>query len=691
MAYSPVIAHSDELLKIFGRGRVFFDKEIRQLYNHDLSNPPWVIDFLIRREPDAVVVAETQDHVVNLLKFATAYKIPVTPAAGRTSAYGGAVPVKGGIVLDLSRLKKDIQVDVANLTVTTDPAVVVLDLDRELNRYGLQLATYPTSAPSATIGGFVCQGGVGMGAFRHGPVANQVLAADVVLPNGDLKSFTGNELDVVNECSGITGIVTKLTLKVVKKTERVPALAAFDTMEALHAALTQVSQRFNPWNLTWHNPTFSQLREEAGGPKTVPRKKWSLLAVFEAPEWEKVKADFAPTIEKAGGKMLPDATAKADWGEIFNTLRAKALGPSIAPGEAVFPLHKMPDVLAEVHERFDYAPLSMEGTIIQGANVTLLAFALDDERRPEYPLGFAAGINLVKIAKKNGGRAYAPGLYLAAEAPHIFGTQRYGRIKAFKRAVDRDNILNPGKIIGVRPRGKAILLGIPPLPSPEGAPMSTVDRVLNATPMVWMMTKLAPLLKYNRPAEDRAARPAMFKAISAVQGSSFGKKHDWAVYTCSQCMFCRNASPLSEAVGVEAGSPSGLIWWARLYLKGQLEPTKRVAELVAAASEAPVGDEVCPSRIPLSQVFKDWRTQLEHDAGRTFQVPPALRDRIKAAEAARAEQKKRWETPVAPPAPPAPAAPEKKATPQPPAAPGATPKPAPPPPAKAAEPPKPAA
>jgi FAD/FMN-containing dehydrogenase len=660
MAYSSVIAHSDELVKIFGRGRVFFDKEIRQLYNHDLSNPPWVIDYLIRREPDAVVLAETRDQIVHLLKFATAFQIPVTPAAGRTSAYGGAVPVKGGIVLDLSRLKKEIQVDVANLTVTTDPAVVILDLDRELNRYGLQLATYPTSAPSATIGGFVCQGGVGMGAFRHGAVANQVLAADVVLPNGDVKTFTGNELDVVNECSGITGIVTKLTLKVVKKAERVPVLAAFDTMEALHGALTQVAQRFNPWNLTWHNPTFSQLREEAGGPKTVPRKKWSLLAVFDAPDWEKAKAEFAPTVEKAGGKMLPDATAKADWGEIFNTLRAKALGPSIAPGEAVFPLHKMPDVLQEVGHRFDYAPLSMEGTIIQGGHVTLLAFALDDERRPEYPLGFAAGINLVKIAKKNGGRAYAPGLYLAAEAPHVFGSQRYGKIKAFKKAVDRSNILNPGKIIGVRPRAKALLLGIPPLPAPEGSPMSTVDRVLNAAPMVWAMTKLAPLMKYNRPAEDRAARPAMAKAISAVQGSTFGKKHDWSVYSCSQCMFCRNASPLGEAVGFEAGSPSGLIWWARLYLKGQLEPTKRMAELVAAASETPVGDEVCPSRIPLSQVFKDWRVQLEHDAGRSFQVPPALRDRVKAAEAARAEQKKRWETPVAPPAPPAPAVPEKK-------------------------------
>lgn len=685
MAYGSIVQHADELLAIFGRGRVFFDKEIRQLYNHDLSNPPFVIDFLIKREPDAVVIAEKQSEIVNLLKFAQANKIPVTPAAGRSSAYGGAVPAKGGILLDLSRLKKEIVVDVANKTVTTDPGVVILELDRELNRHGLMLATWPTSGPSATIGGWVAQGGVGIGAFRHGAIANQVLRCEIVLPNGDVKTFSGNELDVVNECSGITGIITKVTLSVLPKVDRVPSVAIFDSAAATNAALVEVSHKFSPWNLTWHNPTFSQLREEAGGPKTVPKKKWSVLAVFEAPEWEKVKADYTATVEKLGGKFLPEATAKAEWGEIYNTLRAKALGPSIAPGECIFPLNKMTSVLDEVDERFGYAPMSMEGTLIQGGMVTLLAFALEDERRPEYPLGFAAGINLVKIAKKNGGRAYAPGLYLAAEAASVFGSKRYQQIRGFKKAVDRSAIMNPGKIIGIRPRAKAILIGIPPLPAPEGAPMSTVDRVLNAPPMVYAMTKLAPLLAYHRPTEDRAAKPAIAKAMSAVQGSAFGKKHDWAVYSCSQCMFCRNVSPLSDAVGFEAGSPSGLIWWAREYLKGNLKPTKKVAEMVAAASETYVGDDVCPSKIPLSTVFKDWKVQLESDFGTKFQTPPALKTRIAASEAAIAEKKKRWETPVAPPAPVV----EAKVVPKPVAKPAAAAAPAPAP--KPAEVPKPAA
>lgn len=665
---SAVLRYADELLQIFGPGRVYFDDDIRQLYAHDLSNPPWVIDWLIQRMPDAVCLAENRDQVVNLLKLATAAGIPVTPVAGRTSAYGGAVPVRGGVALDLTRLRQEITPDVVERTVTVDPGTVIWDLERELNRHGLALLSYPTSAPSATIGGFVCQGGVGMGAWREGPVANQVLACEIVLPNGDVQTFTGAELDVVNECEGITGVVTKVTLRVAPQVDRVPALAAFDSLEQLAVALQTVTRQYKPWNVTFHNPTFSQLREEAGGPKTVPRKKWSLLAVFDAPEWDAAKATYGATIEKAGGKLLPDAAAKADWGEIFNTLRAKALGPSLAPGEVVFPLSGVVDLLNEVNTRFDYAPLAMEGTLIRGGQVTILAFALEDERRPEYPLGFAAGIGLLKIGKRHGGRAYAPGLYLASEAERVFGARRFAKIVAFKQAVDRAGIMNPGKILGVRPRAKSILLGIPPLPAPRGSPMSTVDKVLNAPPMVWSMMKLAPLLKYNRPGEDRAARPALYKALGAVQGGAFGKRHDWHVYSCSQCGFCRPVSPLTEAVGLEAGSPSGLIWWARLYLKGELEPSRRLLELVSAGGETYVGDDVCPSKIPLSQVFKDWKLQLEADLGRRIDTPPALRMRIQQAEAVLEERRKHWATPVAPPAPPAPPAVEKPAPPRPPAA-----------------------
>ncbi|HLE47568.1 MAG TPA: FAD-binding and (Fe-S)-binding domain-containing protein, partial [Candidatus Thermoplasmatota archaeon] len=524
-----------------------------------------------------------------------------------------------------------------------------------------------------TIGGHVCQGGVGMGAFQYGPVASQVLSTRIVLPNGDVKVFSGRELEVVTECEGITGIVTKLTLRVAKYVEKVPLVATFDTSEALAKTLEDVTKRFQPWNITFHNPTFSALREEAGGPKTIPRKKYSALFVFAKTDYEKVKAPLADSITKSGGKLLADAVANAEWGEIFNTLRAKALGPSIAPGEVVFPLSKLSKFLETAQKKFDYNPLSIEGTLIQGGFVTILAFALEDERRGAglaYALGFSAGIQLLKLGKELGGRAYAPGLYLATESKHVFGNRRYQRIVDFKRAVDKANIMNPGKILGVRPRLKAIMIGIPPLPAPPGAPMSTVAQVLNAPPMVWAMGKLAPMISYHRTDEAAASEIAANRALGNVQGSWFGQRNGWHAYSCSQCGFCRRDAPMTTAVGFEAGTPSGLLTWAKLYVEGKLPVTKKVEDMVAGWSESTIKDEVCPSRIPISQLAKDLRVQLEYDAGRKFVLPAALRERIKKAEVELAERDKKNQAPppapVAAPAPPAPVAPRPAARPAPP-------------------------
>lgn len=662
---NAVARYADDLLKIFGPGRVFFDEEIRALYAHDLGNPPFIIDFLIQRQPEAVVVPANEQQVVSVLKMATAGRIPVTPRGAATSGYGGAVPAKGGIVVDLTNLNREISVDAGKEQVTVDPGVIIWDLERELNRHGLTLMTYPTSAPSSTIGGHVCQGGVGMGAFQYGPISGQVLSARIVLPNGDVKTFTGKELEVVTDCEGITGIVTKLVLRVTKRFERTPVLVAFDTLGQLSAAAQEVAKRFQPWNVTFHNPTFSQWKEEAGGPKTVPKKKYSLLVVFSKAEYDKVKAAFADVVGKAGGKLLPDAAAASEWGDIFNTLRAKALGPSLAPGEVVFPLSKLGKFLEFAETRFGHAPLAIEGTCIQGDFVTILAFTLEDERRPAYPLGFSAGMQVLKAGKDLGGRAYAPGLYLANEARHVFGNRRYQRIVDFKRAVDKARIMNPGKIISIRPRPKAALVGIPPLPAPPGAPLSTVALALNAAPAVWAMGKLHKQFPYSRPEDEAAMNVAARRAVASTQGGGFGAKHEWNTFACSQCGFCRADAPMTYAVGNEAGTPSGLLWMARLYLQGRLPVTKKVEDMVAAASESFVKDEVCPSRIPISQLAKDLRSQLELDAGRKFEVPAALRQRIAQAQALLQEREKRYATPVAPPAPEKPAAAAEKHAPKP--------------------------
>lgn len=621
---NKVLPYKSQLVKILGPERVFFDEEVRKLYGHDLSNPPKMLDLMVKRTPECVVVPGSKQQLSELLKWATAVEVPVTPRAAGTSAYGGSVPAKGGVTIDLRHFDKKIEVDAEEKTVTVDPGVVILDLERALNEEGLMLPIFPTSAPAATIGGFVAQGGVGMGSFRHGPIADQVVACEIVLPDGDVRTFRGRELDVVTDCEGITGIITQVTLRVVEKADKKPVLVTYKSRDTLAKGI-EAFRGTNAWNLTFHNPSFSQLREEAGGAKTVPRKKYSILAVYRADEYEEEATAIDQAVESSDGERLADEVAEKDWGEIFNTLRAKKLGPSIAPGEVIFPAESLADFLARVEQDFDWVEVSIEGTVILGGYVTILAFALEDERRPEYPVGFSLGMNLLDIGKELGGRAYAPGLYLAAEAPRVFGSQRYDRTVDFKKAVDRSRIMNPGKIIGIPPRG-----------APSVAPpMLNVDRQLNAKPAKLLMGAVAPVVRYLRPGDERFARTAQQTALAGVAGGDFGSKHGWSVYTVANSGYCGCHSPLEAAVGHEGGGVQGLTYWAKRYLAGKFRPDDYVTELIAAAADVEWSPpERCIFGVDHGAVFRDFKRQLEADHGITLTVSDSLRQRIEQAKVA---------------------------------------------------------
>ena len=97
---------------------------------------------------------------------------------------GGAVPVRGGIVLSLGRLNKVFDVNTTDRTVMAEAGVVLSDLEEALKPHGLMLGHDPWSVPIATVGGAISTNGVGYRAAAYGPMGDQVMALEVVLPNG---------------------------------------------------------------------------------------------------------------------------------------------------------------------------------------------------------------------------------------------------------------------------------------------------------------------------------------------------------------------------------------------------------------------------------------------------------------------------------------------------------------------------
>jgi FAD/FMN-containing dehydrogenase len=210
-----------------------------------------------------VVRPANEGQLVALSQFAQRENIALVPRAWATSGYGGVLPPEGAIVVDLSGWQKVLSVDVAHMKVRAQAGAVWEEIDREIRKQGLTLRLYPSSYPSSSVGGWLAQGGSGFGSYEYGTFKDNVVAARVVLPNGETREFSGEELlTLVADAEGTTGFITEVEFRVRPLEPEVHRLVAFESAAALGAALSSVSDRRLPiWSITFLNPESTRLKK----------------------------------------------------------------------------------------------------------------------------------------------------------------------------------------------------------------------------------------------------------------------------------------------------------------------------------------------------------------------------------------------------------------------------------------------
>ncbi len=253
-----------ELAARFGE-RISFDKTEMLFYAHDTASLPGMVKQMFKTVPEAVVQPLNTEEVVYITRFAREKSIPVTPRGAASSGWGGAIPTKGGIVVDFSRMRRILAIDKDNATVQVEAGVIWKNLETELNKNGLALRIYPSSAPSATAAGWVAKGGGGIGSYEYGQIGHNVKSVTLVTPEGEVRTMEDDDLELVIEAEGITGMITEVTVKTRKAEEDVPVVASFPTMKHLLKALRDVEQNSLPlWHVSFSNATFATKQEEAG-------------------------------------------------------------------------------------------------------------------------------------------------------------------------------------------------------------------------------------------------------------------------------------------------------------------------------------------------------------------------------------------------------------------------------------------
>ena len=222
--------------------------------------------YAFERLAELVVRPGSVEEVSAIAALATREGIPLIPYGGGTGVMGGVLPVRGGVVVDVKRLNRIVEISPRDMTATVGPGVVLKDLADAAAEHNLMIGHDPYSVPIATVAGTISTNGVGYRASAFGPMGQQVVSLQVVLPDGrilDTRSVPKyssapnfNHLFIGGE--GVFGIITRATIKLFRIPEaQVFATAGFDDFEDGFNAAAEIKA------LDLH-PTLLDVTEEDG-------------------------------------------------------------------------------------------------------------------------------------------------------------------------------------------------------------------------------------------------------------------------------------------------------------------------------------------------------------------------------------------------------------------------------------------
>ena len=459
-----------ELSQIVGGRFVLIDKEKIEPYSHDeVSEQEHVY------MPEVVVKPRTAEEIADIVKLANRERIPITPRGAGSGLSGGAVPVFGGIVLSLERMNEILEIDEDNMMVVVEPGVVTNDINDAIADRNLFYAGYPMSVETCFIGGNVAENAGGGKAIKYGVTERYIMGLQIVTPTGEIlnlggkrvKDVTGYNLkQLMVGSEGTLGIITRIIIKLLPLPKaKVDLLVLFpDARSAIGIVpkimtsggviptavefMDQLSVRASCEYLNEHLP-YQQagamlLIEVDGSHEDIVQRDYDTIGelCFENGALEVYVADNYTTQERI-------------WSVRRNIAEAfKVVSPHQSLEDIVVPTASIPDLIPEL-ERISkeyQVQIPCYGHAGDG-NLHATIVKSPDDSMNEWKTKLPEILKeLYQVTKTLGG---------TISGEHGIGSKRkdYMSIvldeaelefmRKIKRALDPNNILNPGKIFDI--------------------------------------------------------------------------------------------------------------------------------------------------------------------------------------------------------------------------------------------------
>ncbi len=443
--------------------RVLIDGDIREEYSHDELCG-------IQKYPEVVLKIKETREVSEVMKYANENNISVTPRGTGTGLVGAAVPIHGGILLDLSTMNKIIEIDEENLTVTVETGVLLMDLTKYVEEHDLFYPPDP-GEKTATIGGNISTNAGGMRAVKYGVTRDYVRGLEVVLPNGEVvelggkvvKNSTGYALkDLMIGSEGTLGIVTKAILKLLplpKKT--ISLLVPFPNLDKAIGTVPKIIKSKNiPTAIEFMQRAAITASEEFLGKKFPDSKADAYLILsFDGNTREEIIKNFENVaeicLEEGALDVLVSDTAErnaAIWSARGAFLEAiKASTTQMDEVDVVVPRNKIAEFVNYTHEleeKYEIRIRSFGHAGDGNLHIYILRDELDQEAWEDRMR--KAMNDMYAMAKEMKGQVsgeHGIGYDKIDFMRESIGEASYRAMKAIKLALDPKNILNPGKVV----------------------------------------------------------------------------------------------------------------------------------------------------------------------------------------------------------------------------------------------------
>ncbi len=428
--------------------------------------------------PDYVVQVLSTEDVQNVVKLADEYIIPIYARGASTSLSGGALPVKGGIVVDFSQWNDEFEIYPDDLIIKTRPGVITGKIHALAEKHNLMYPPDPSSSVVCTIGGNLAENAGGPRGIKYGVTKDYVIGLEVVMPDGEvirtggqtIKNVTGYDLTkLLIGSEGTLGIITEATLRLIPKPLATKtAMVIFDDLYTAGKSISKIltsGVRPSKMEILDHN-ALNKVEDYAG--LDLPRDAAAILLIEVDGNPENL-GDELDTIQKALKEIDVENVEIAESKEAEDKLWQvrKLVSPAVVESgytkiseDATVPLSKIPEMFKKIDEiktKYDL-------------NIVVFGHAGDGNLHPTINTNMRDENEVRKTedaVEEIFNYAIELGGTLSGE--HGIGVMKKAFIKKemgeagvryqqmIKKALDPKNILNPGKIFPEKGEERLVL------------------------------------------------------------------------------------------------------------------------------------------------------------------------------------------------------------------------------------------